>query len=62
MQAITTATAMEFGLGSSLFAVSLAFSSIVMYDAAGVRRHAGTGLAVSLDVLCCSAVHARAAS
>jgi len=39
--AITTATAMEFGLGSSLFAVSLAFSSIVMYDAAGVRRHAG---------------------
>ena len=41
MQAITTATAMEFGLGSSLFAVSLAFSSIVMYDAAGVRRHAG---------------------
>lgn len=39
--AITTATAMEFGLGSSLFAVSIAFSSIVMYDAAGVRRHAG---------------------
>lgn len=39
--AVTTATAMEFGLGSSLFAVSLAFSSIVMYDAAGVRRHAG---------------------
>ena len=40
-QAVTTATALEFGLGSSLFAVSLAFSLIVMYDAAGVRRHAG---------------------
>ncbi|KAL3149064.1 prolyl aminopeptidase [Trebouxia sp. C0010 RCD-2024] len=39
--AVTTATALEFGLGSSLFAVSLAFSLIVMYDAAGVRRHAG---------------------
>ena len=53
---------MEFGLGSSLFAVSLAFSSIVMYDAAGVRRHAGKGLAVIMGCLCCSAVHARAAS
>ena len=41
VQAVTTATALEFGLGSSLFAVSLAFSLIVMYDAAGVRRHAG---------------------
>lgn len=29
-------------MGSPLFAVSLAFSLIVMYDAAGVRRHAGT--------------------
>ncbi len=53
---------MEFGLGSSLFAVSLAFSSIVMYDAAGVRRHAGKGLAVIMGCLCCSAVHERAAS
>jgi hypothetical protein len=29
------------GLGSSLFAVCVAFSVIVMYDAMGVRQHAG---------------------
>ncbi|KAK9820203.1 hypothetical protein WJX72_007435 [[Myrmecia] bisecta] len=39
--AVTTAVAMEYGMGSSLFAVALCFSSVVMYDAAGVRRHAG---------------------
>jgi len=38
---ITTAIAYQHGLGSSAWALSLAFSSIVMYDAAGVRRHAG---------------------
>ncbi len=32
---------MHEGLGSSTFAVAIAMSSIVMYDAAGVRRHAG---------------------
>jgi acid phosphatase family membrane protein YuiD len=31
----------QYGLGSTLFPLSLAFSLIVMYDAAGVRRHAG---------------------
>jgi hypothetical protein len=40
-QAVTTAVALEFGLGSSLFAVALCFTVITMYDAAGVRRHAG---------------------
>lgn len=40
-QAVTTAVAFQFGLGSALFAVALCFSLVVMYDAAGVRRHAG---------------------
>lgn len=38
---ITTATAYQAGFGSTTFAMAVAFSSIVMYDAAGVRRHAG---------------------
>lgn len=38
---VTTAIALQHGLGSSLFALGLCFSLIVMYDAAGVRRHAG---------------------
>ena len=33
--------ALEYGLASPLFAMSLCFSLIVMYDATGVRRHAG---------------------
>lgn len=38
---VTTAVALKHGLGSTLFPICLAFSLIVMYDAAGVRRHAG---------------------
>lgn len=38
---VTTAIAIKEGLGSSAFPMALAFSLIVMYDAAGVRRHAG---------------------
>jgi len=38
---VTTAVAMVHGITSSLFAVCVCFSLIVMYDAAGVRRHAG---------------------
>jgi hypothetical protein len=38
---ITTAVAVQQGLSSALFPVCLGFSLIVMYDAAGVRRHAG---------------------
>ena len=38
---LTTAIGYQYGLGSTLFPLSLAFSLIVMYDAAGVRRHAG---------------------
>lgn len=33
--------ALTQGLGSPLFAACCAFSAIVMYDAMGVRRHAG---------------------
>lgn len=42
LQAVTTAIGVQHGFGSSLFAMALCFSLIVMYDAAGVRRHAGT--------------------
>jgi uncharacterized protein len=38
---VTTATGVIHGFSSSLFAMALCFSLIVMYDAAGVRRHAG---------------------
>ncbi len=38
--ALTTAVAIHDGISSSLFAVSLVFAVIVMYDAAGVRRAA----------------------
>lgn len=38
---LTTVVALLEGLDSPLFAVSLIFSGIVMYDAAGVRRAAG---------------------
>lgn len=39
--AVTAAVARHSGLGSALFAACLCFSVIVMYDAMGVRRHAG---------------------
>ena len=38
---LATSVGVQLGLGSSLFVVCLAFALIVMYDAAGVRRHAG---------------------
>ena len=41
LQGITTAVALHQGFGSPLFAACLCFSVIVMYDAMGVRRHAG---------------------
>ena len=42
LQSVTTAMGMTHGFSSSLFAMALCFSLIVMYDAAGIRRHAGT--------------------
>eukprot|EP00798_Chlamydomonas_sp_ICE-L_P018308 gene18308-24769_t len=38
---VTTAIAMQHGFSSALFATALCFSLVVMYDAMGVRRHAG---------------------
>ena len=42
VQSVTSAIGVVHGFGSTLFAMALTFSLIVMYDAAGVRRHAGT--------------------
>ncbi|SDZ60669.1 hypothetical protein SAMN05421736_12090 [Evansella caseinilytica] len=39
--ALSTAIALEEGLGSPLFAISAVFGIIVMFDATGIRRHAG---------------------
>lgn len=39
--ALSTGVALEHGLDSSLFAVSAIFAVITMFDATGVRRHAG---------------------
>lgn len=39
--ALTTSVAIRHGVADSLFPVCLGFSLIVMYDAIGVRRHAG---------------------
>ena len=41
MCGVTTAVALLHGVGSSLFSICVGFSLIVMYDAGGVRRHAG---------------------
>ncbi|TWI52922.1 divergent PAP2 family protein [Halalkalibacter nanhaiisediminis] len=39
--ALSTAIALEFGLDSTIFAIAAVFGIIVMFDATGVRRHAG---------------------
>lgn len=39
--AVTAAAARTLGLASAVFAISLCYSLVVMYDAAGVRLHAG---------------------
>ena len=41
VMALTTAVGLETGWNSPLFGVTLFFSLIVMYDAAGIRRAAG---------------------
>ena len=38
---LSTSVGIVDGVDSSLFAVSVVFSAIIMFDAAGVRRHAG---------------------
>ena len=44
--ALTTAVGLQEGFGSALFGVTLYFSLVVMYDAAGLRRAAGKHAAV----------------
>jgi hypothetical protein len=44
--ALTTAVGIVEGVNSTLFAISCIFSVITMYDASGVRRHAGQHAAV----------------
>ncbi|UFT98211.1 divergent PAP2 family protein [Radiobacillus kanasensis] len=39
--ALTTSIGISQGFGSPIFAVSCIFSIIIMFDASGVRRHAG---------------------
>lgn len=38
---LTTLIGKDYGVGSAIFAVSLIFACVVMYDACGVRRAAG---------------------
>ncbi|CAM9002813.1 unnamed protein product [Rhodiola kirilowii] len=41
VSALAVAICIKDGFGNSLFAVALVFASVVMYDASGVRLHAG---------------------
>jgi acid phosphatase family membrane protein YuiD len=60
--ALTTSVAFVHGVSDALFPVCLGFTLIVMYDAAGVRRHAGKQAEVRFEFgdgrnilfLCCS--------
>lgn len=49
--ALTTAVGIQEGLNSPLFAISAIFSVITMFDAAGVRRHAGEHAAILNQLL-----------
>lgn len=51
--ALTTSVAICHGVADSLFPVCLGFSLIVMYDAIGVRRHAGMQAEVIVFSLNC---------
>ena len=46
VSSLTTLIGLRDGFGSSIFGVTLFFSLIVMYDAAGLRRAAGRHAAV----------------
>ncbi len=49
--ALTTAVAYECGADSSLFAVCVVLSFIVMYDATGVRRETGRQAEILNDII-----------
>jgi len=44
--ALSTAVGLSEGFSSTLFAVTLYFSAVIMYDAAGLRRAAGRQAAI----------------
>ncbi|CAK9165771.1 unnamed protein product [Ilex paraguariensis] len=50
--ALTTSVAICHGVADSLFPVCLGFTLIVMYDAIGVRRHAGMQAEVIVFIVC----------
>ncbi len=49
--ALSTATAIQYGLGSFEFAMAAIFSLVVMYDAIGVRQEAGKQAKVLNDMI-----------
>ncbi len=42
VSALATRIGMEYGMGSPMFALAAVFASVVLYDAAGVRRAVST--------------------
>ncbi|MFV0380383.1 MAG: divergent PAP2 family protein [Anaerorhabdus sp.] len=51
VSAITLAVGLQDGFSSSLFAVTLAFSLIVVYDAANVRYYAGKNIQITQQLI-----------
>ena len=51
MTCMTTSIGMQEGFNSSIFALSLAATLVVMYDAAGVRRAAGKQAVVLNEIV-----------
>lgn len=49
--AVTTSIGLTEGFASSIFALALVFSIVVMYDATGVRRAAGKHAAILNDIM-----------
>lgn len=46
---LTTCIALKYGIKSDIFAITIIFAGIVMYDAAGIRRAAGKQAGVLND-------------
>ncbi|KMZ62582.1 Acid phosphatase/vanadium-dependent haloperoxidase-related protein [Zostera marina] len=50
--ALSVAVALQDGAGSSAFAISLVLAAIVMYDASGIRLHAGRQAEILNQIVC----------
>ncbi|KAK3166250.1 hypothetical protein QOZ80_1AG0043340 [Eleusine coracana subsp. coracana] len=50
--ALAIAIGFQDGFGCSLFAIAAIFASVVMYDASGIRLHAGKQAAVLNQIVC----------